>query len=278
MSGTPHPLHAQTTPPQAPLTSPFEIDPVLDGVLTAGLLSLVGIYRFGVEPSLPRDYACGGELCDPSDLNPMDRWVLDRRSEPWALFSDAILAVVAVLPLGAISLDVLLSDSPSMWKDLATELLLFAETLGVSLSLYTIVAQAVGRPRPNHYQPGRGVSSPQSLISFPSGHGVVAASAAVGYATILGYRHPGAWWRWPIYAGAATLVALNSWGRLEDARHFPTDIIAGLVMGAVVGFLVPYLHLVEEELSSQGAAPLHALQFAPWVQHDGGGLQLGARF
>ncbi|MGH2621080.1 MAG: phosphatase PAP2 family protein, partial [Anaerolineales bacterium] len=64
--------------------------------------------------------------------------------------------------------------------------------------------------------------------SFPSGH----AAASFAVAAVLARRFPRA--RWLLY-GAASVVALS---RVARGSHFPTDVVAGVGLGLVAGYVV----------------------------------------
>jgi membrane-associated phospholipid phosphatase len=88
---------------------------------------------------------------------------------------------------------------------------------------------ATGRERPDQsggrlrfHGPGSGFSS------FPSGH----AAAASAVATVLGHRYPR--YKLLLY-GLAGAVAL---GRINAARHFPSDVLVGVSIGIYHGRLV----------------------------------------
>jgi undecaprenyl-diphosphatase len=89
----------------------------------------------------------------------------------------------------------------------------------------------IGRPRPRMTHGGGfqfGPSWDVGLDSFPSGH--TAASFAV--AAVLAKQFPRA--RWLIY-GVATFVAVS---RVMRGSHFPTDVIAGVGLGLLAGYVV----------------------------------------
>ena len=89
----------------------------------------------------------------------------------------------------------------------------------------------IGRPRPRMTHGGGfqfGPSWDTGLDSFPSGH--TAASFAV--AAVLARRFPRAWW---LLYGAASFVALSG---VMRGSHFPTDVVAGVGLGLVAGYVV----------------------------------------
>lgn len=65
--------------------------------------------------------------------------------------------------------------------------------------------------------------------SFPSAHASVSAAFAV--ATALTARH----WYWVLPALA--LAALIAWSRVYLGLHFPSDVVAGALVGAASGWL-----------------------------------------
>ncbi|MGH7236781.1 MAG: phosphatase PAP2 family protein [Nitrospiraceae bacterium] len=89
----------------------------------------------------------------------------------------------------------------------------------------------IGRPRPRMTHGGGfqfGPSWDTGLDSFPSGH----AAASFAVAAVLARRFPRA--RWLLY-GAASVVALS---RVARGSHFPTDVLAGVSLGLMAGYVV----------------------------------------
>jgi undecaprenyl-diphosphatase len=82
----------------------------------------------------------------------------------------------------------------------------------------------VGRHRPFEHQLGPA----SSTHSFPSGH----AATSFACATVLSYYAPRL--RAPLFV-LATLIALS---RVYNGMHYPTDVLAGAVLGALVGRLL----------------------------------------
>jgi undecaprenyl-diphosphatase len=94
-----------------------------------------------------------------------------------------------------------------------------------TLTLTAILKALYDRPRPTLWEQ-RGQFA---WASYPSGHAI--ASVAVPFTiAILLWRMRG--WRWP-FAVAGLMLAVTSYSRLYLGVHWPTDVIAGLVMGCV---------------------------------------------
>jgi undecaprenyl-diphosphatase len=112
---------------------------------------------------------------------------------------------------------------------------------GVGWALQTSVKAAVGRSRPHWPQP---VDS-ATAASFPSGHAVAAATACVTLAWLLRLsRVQGRWWTAVVVIGALC-VAGTGFTRLYLGVHWPSDVLAGWLLGGAV-------------------APASAAVIAPW--------------
>jgi undecaprenyl-diphosphatase len=121
-------------------------------------------------------------------------------------------------------------------------MLLLASTFG-GLVLNEVLKHGFNRPRPTIIVPAvHAVSS-----SFPSGH---AMSAAIVYTTV-GYLaarlHKRKWARWLVMTPALIVIALISFSRLYLGVHYPSDVLAGLVIGfAWAGFCMATLEAIQK--------------------------------
>ena len=101
--------------------------------------------------------------------------------------------------------------------------------LGLLVTNLTI-KPLVMRPRPWITIPGfTALVAEHDPNSFPSGHSCCAFAFAVALAMVLPQR-----WAKALALAAAAVMALS---RLYVGVHFPTDVIAGTVIGALCGLL-----------------------------------------
>jgi len=115
------------------------------------------------------------------------------------------------------------------------------------------IKHLVGRPRPRFTHLGQWDSGPtmqSGLDSFPSGH----TSATFAVAAVLACHFPrftGLWY------GGALFVGIS---RVMRGSHFPTDVLAGAMLGYVIGAIVahPLKHWRESVIRALGTG-------LPWM-------------
>ncbi len=105
--------------------------------------------------------------------------------------------------------------------------------IGASFLATTVFANglkyAVNRPRPFKTYPDIQKLSAGGSSSFPSGH----TSDAFSTATSLSLAFP----KWYVIAPSYTYAALVGYSRMHLGVHYPSDVLAGAVVGAGSAFL-----------------------------------------
>lgn len=130
------------------------------------------------------------------------------------------LRACAVLVLGAVAFHLVRGERRLALLWLLVGLSTFALQSGLKA--------AFDRPRPALWP--RLLSSPRDP-SFPSGHAVAAATFYPLAALLIGRRRPV--WRGAAWGTAAGLALWIGLGRLYLGVHWPSDVLAGWVLGAL---------------------------------------------
>lgn len=174
----------------------------------------------------------------PEDVNRFDRSAIQKYSPNAASISDILLVATLALPAG-------LFLSGNVRDDFSTIGLMYAENLLLVNSFSLITKGLVRRIRPYVYNPDAPLEeqlSKDAVRSFYSGHTTNAFASAVFFSVVYNDYFPDSRWRthvWIGSLGAASLVGILRYGA---GKHFPTDIIAGAVVGSAIGFFIPYIH------------------------------------
>lgn len=132
-----------------------------------------------------------------------------------------------------------LGNGGAFWITLAVALLFFRRTsrTGITVLLALLYGVLLGnvflkplvmRPRPFVTYPDlKALFVPGDRWSFPSGHTLSGFAAA----TVLAAYHP------RMRVPALLLAALIGFSRLYACVHYPTDVLAGLLLGMLCGWL-----------------------------------------
>jgi undecaprenyl-diphosphatase len=170
--------------------------------------------------------------CDPATVPGIDRWMVRPVSSVADAGSGVALAAVAGWTAWAG-----LGGLPA--AQARGNAVVFANAAGWSAAASEWLKVLVHRKRPVLYTAGAPAAAGDrdNLMSFPSTHVALAFSAATAYLVMsarerLPHRHRNALL---LYAGAAVVGAL----RIAAAKHFPTDVAGGALLGAGLGWLAP---------------------------------------
>ena len=183
------------------------------------------------------------------DIFPMDRFAVDMSSDAMAFTSD----VTALASMGLPIISMAASRKKEMiWEDI----LMYVESICLIEGLTLLSKSVFKRPRPYAYRVSESQNTKlnrSAAGSFFSGHTAVAFNGAVFTGTVFQQRYPDSPWVKPVWIGGLILATATAIFRVTSGNHFPTDVLAGAVLGSLTGWLYPHIHRrgqSEKELSS----------------------------
>ena len=180
---------------------------------------------------------------DANDINGFDRsatWQDQEFAPVSRKISDATLAISNALPF-------FLLINKRIRQDWADVLLLFLETQALVGNLYSWGSVVhIDRIRPLVYNPDVPWDERMGIRTknaFYSGHTSMSASASFFTAKVYCDYHPELGnKKFLVYSLALVLPAATGFFRYKGMKHFPTDVLTGLIVGAGTGILIPHLH------------------------------------
>lgn len=205
------------------------------GLLTTGLAT-IGVSKI-IERNVPALTPDQILKLDPTQIRPkFDRRATKNWSRQAKIWSDAL-----VFGSMAASAGVVFGKN----NDFKTMSLILAEAYFLNYGLTNLTKNWMRRTRPYAFNPDVPMTEKLKIKtrrSFFSGHTSLAATGSFLLAKVLSDNFPEKKWTKMVWAGAATLPALTGWQRVRAGKHFPTDVLAGYAVGALVGWGVPELH------------------------------------
>ena len=177
------------------------------------------------------------------DVNSFDRYALRQNLDfvdQAKTLSDLGLYTTFFLP-GLLFLD---KEMGREWKDIS---LLYFQTQALSANVYSW--SPLGPTFNERFRPGAYYDelemgdrrNGRKRNSFFSGHVSTTATASFFMAKVYCDFHPDSK-KWLVYTAALVPPAFVSLFRIKSLNHFPTDTIAGTLIGGIVGVLVPHIH------------------------------------
>jgi len=173
---------------------------------------------------------------DVHNLPSYDRPYVDRWNPDLEKLSDVFLASSVAFPLMLI-----LSNR----DDAKTLTVVYAETILLAVGGANLSKSITERYRPFAYgdrAPLRYKLDKDARRSFFSGHTTGITSSLVFAAKVYSDYHPDSRYRTCVWGGAIIGAISGSWTRVETGWHFPSDALAGMLWGGLVGYSVPAFH------------------------------------
>ncbi len=182
---------------------------------------------------------------DRGDINGFDRGATYNWSKNLNENSDWTRAFLIVSP----SILILNEGIQKEWKNFFTLGTMYAEVALVTVGLTNLTKSIVMRERPYFYNTNINLTEKQEMIndndvsdSFFSGHTSSAFASAVflskTYTDIYGKNTLSK----VIWGTSLTVASITGYLRYKSGYHYPTDIIAGALVGSAIGYFVPVLH------------------------------------
>lgn len=219
----------------------WELRPEVDVPVLA--VELVVAFGWLLGPQLAPAHCA--PLCDRADVWAVDRFAAGRDDRVWARVGDAGVAVTF-----AGGLITLLADEG--WGAGLSDFVVWGQAVVGAMAAANMTSLAVRRPRPYVY--GEEASEERRMngtasLSFFSGHSATAFAGALALFQTVRARHPHGAGQWIALAAGLSVATTVAVSRVLAGEHFPTDALAGAVVGAAIGWLVPELHRRELSLS-----------------------------
>lgn len=209
---------------------------------TALLLTGAGTLAAGVVVTAELDVLTPEDIAalDPANVNAFDRPATTRWSVVSGNLSDGFLVATVAAPL------TLMAVAPGTAAP-STIGLMLGETLLLANGIGQFTKSVFRRTRPFVYNddpeiPFETKTSRTARQSFPSGHATNAFASAVFLSTVYARLHPTSPARPWIWGGSLAAATTVGYLRYDAGKHFPTDIIAGAVLGGAIGWAVPKMH------------------------------------
>ncbi|QED39040.1 phosphatase PAP2 family protein [Antarcticibacterium arcticum] len=217
--------------------SPYETDLVKDGIwITTGVgLNVVGVLLIQDKPSLSQQDL---NALSKDDIWGIDRWAAGNYSEKANSASYIPMFTSFALPLA-----LLINENERSHAGQIS--VLFVESMATTGALFTITAALVEKSRPLVYNtsiPDEERMDNDEQRSFFAGHTAATAAATFFAAKVFNDFNPDSPWRPVVWGVAAAIPATVGYLRIQSGKHFLTDNIVGLAVGAASGILIPEIH------------------------------------
>lgn len=180
-------------------------------------------------------------LFHSAQVNTFDRIATRQYSSTARRASDYLLYTAPLWPA-------LLLFDPAIRRNGYEVCAIASEAVALSVALTALTKELAHRPRPFVYNPNAPVSAKlkrDARLSFFSGHTSTVAALSFVSAKVWCDHHPTSRWKPIFWSGAFAVPAAVGYLRVRGGKHFPTDVLAGLAIGAATGWLLPHLHRVQ---------------------------------
>jgi membrane-associated phospholipid phosphatase len=226
---------------------PYKVNYWISGgiALAGGITNYLGIPRIINKPEIST-----AELSalNRNNVSGFDSWALNQDASK----AEANNKGANIVLVTSVTLPALLVFDKYIGKDWSKMLVMYLETMAVVSNIYgySFIGPSVqNRFRPVTYYTDLPVSERNdgnNRNSFYSGHVASTAAASFFMAKVYSDYHPELHGKkYLLFAAAAIPPLLIGYFRIKGLRHFPSDDMVGLGVGALVGILIPEIHRIK---------------------------------
>ena len=218
-------------------SSPYRLSTTTDSLLIgsgAALWALTLYTNKKVDPLTDNEI----RALSTGNINRFDRSATNNWSPNGAKLSDITLTSTMISPLAFF-----LNDQTR--DDFIVLGVMYGESLLITNGLNKAIKNIVQRKRPFTYNPDaphKDKKEKDAVLSFYSGHTANAFNSAVFVSTVFSDYYAQSPWRYAVWGTTLTLASTTGYLRYYAGKHYPTDIIAGAIIGSITGWAIPALH------------------------------------
>jgi membrane-associated phospholipid phosphatase len=221
---------------------PYRISMRTDAPVYGASLAMLGAYAY-LGSRLPAFTESELNALTPPSLPAWEALALNRWDEGAAKRSDVVLFAA----FGAAGM-VALAQTPknTLMRDGLVLGSLWFQTNLSTLMLTDLAKNSFRRNRPfvyNSQAPLIDRMESDARKSFFSGHSSMTACNTFFAAKIWSDMHPNSKLKPWVWTAAAAVPAYAALQRVQAGKHYPSDVIVGLAVGAAMGYLIPQIHL-----------------------------------
>ena len=254
---------------------PYKVNYWVSGgiAVAGGLANYLGIPKI-----IDKQEITAAELSalNRNNVGGFDRWALNQDASKAEMYNKDAAIVLTT----SVTIPLILGFDKYIKKDWSKMLVMYLETISIVSNIYTntiIGPTSQNRFRPVTYYDILPVSERNdgnNRNSFYSGHVASTAAASFFMAKVYSDYHPELGGKkYLLYAAAAIPPVLIGYFRVKGLRHFPSDALVGLGIGAAVGILIPEIHRIKFKnkdltvgLATEGGSAGFGLK---WQPHSG---------
>lgn len=171
-------------------------------------------------------------------VNRFDKIALNYNSLSADIISDVLLFSSALIPASLLL-------SSELEDERFEYLFMLGETVVLDAGLTYLVKSVTSRKRPYFYNEEIPLEAKQGLkasASFISGHTSMTSAISFFTARVYADLYPESKWKPIIWSGAAALPLVTGVMRIKAGKHYPTDVLAAIGVGAGIGLIIPKMH------------------------------------